>query len=60
MIRKLTHIEVSRVDALCMGPAENQCHPLYKWDADQVRRMMTDECTPSLWEKVKDFFRLGW
>lgn len=60
VIRKLTHVDVSRVDALCMGPAENQAHPLYHWDADEVLRMMNGEAKPSLWENIKDFFRLGW
>lgn len=60
MIRKLTHVEISRVDALCMGPAQNQDHATYEWDADRVNRMLNGEPPPdpltSLWQKLKALF----
>lgn len=64
MTRKLTYVEINRVDHACMGPARNQQHPHYAWPADRVRRMMNAPKTdpPSLshlWHRLRQIFPLS-
>jgi hypothetical protein len=57
MIRKLTPVEINRVDALSMGPAENQTHMYYDWSADDWQWLTSENPEPrpttSLWQKLK-------